>query len=253
REKGRSPVKGLFPFSLSSASSASATSTTTPRPIQVPRPPLVSVDGDAPEEDDEDAWVDADNDDNDNDDDEGGDDGRGRLGPCTRWGRRAADARTVALRAACTASSVNVHVCAPPAYYESEGEGEERRRPSRIRMNGRRRRRPTWRRSGRGRGKESRWAGSRSGDHHVACYRHVHHDALSAFPESSSVSVSEYCIHPRSLARHDRSRSLPPSLSPSPFLSLAYDQKLKFSLFRYLVYCLYHLSLSSYQAVLVFS
>ncbi|KAJ7327471.1 hypothetical protein DFH08DRAFT_884586, partial [Mycena albidolilacea] len=69
---------------------------------------------------------------------------------------------------------------------------------------------PYWRRSGRGRGKESRWAGSGSGDHHVACYRHVCHDAPSAFPVSSSVSVSEY------------------------------------------LYCLYGLSSSLYQVVLVF-
>ncbi|KAJ7673493.1 hypothetical protein B0H14DRAFT_3068656, partial [Mycena olivaceomarginata] len=67
REKRRSLVKGLFPFSLSSASSASVPQTTTPCPIQMSLPPLVSVDGDAPEENDEDAWVDND------DDDEGGD------------------------------------------------------------------------------------------------------------------------------------------------------------------------------------
>ncbi|KAJ7799394.1 hypothetical protein B0H14DRAFT_2903142, partial [Mycena olivaceomarginata] len=36
REKGRSPMDGLFPFSLSSASSASATQTTTPCPIRGP-------------------------------------------------------------------------------------------------------------------------------------------------------------------------------------------------------------------------
>ncbi|KAJ7740289.1 hypothetical protein B0H14DRAFT_2638116 [Mycena olivaceomarginata] len=55
KEKRRSPVQGLPPFSLSSASSALATQTTTPCPIRVPLPPLISVDGDAPEEGDEDA------------------------------------------------------------------------------------------------------------------------------------------------------------------------------------------------------
>jgi hypothetical protein len=34
--------------------------------------------------------------------------------------------------------NVNVHICVPPAYYESEGEGRSRRRPSHIRLNGRR-------------------------------------------------------------------------------------------------------------------
>ncbi|KAJ7833809.1 hypothetical protein B0H14DRAFT_1164019 [Mycena olivaceomarginata] len=71
KEKRRSPVQGLPPFSLSSASSASATQMTTLCPIQAPLPPLVSVEGDAPEEGDEDAWVDTD--DNDDDDDDGGD------------------------------------------------------------------------------------------------------------------------------------------------------------------------------------
>jgi hypothetical protein len=99
--------------------------------------------------------------------------------------------------------SVNIHVCAPPTYYESKGEGRSCRHLSRIRMNGRRCRRPTRRRSRRGRGKESRWAGSASDDHHIACSRHVRHTVPSAFPESSSVYVSECCIHPCSLARHD--------------------------------------------------
>ncbi|KAJ7796452.1 hypothetical protein B0H14DRAFT_3551069 [Mycena olivaceomarginata] len=133
REKRRSPVKVLFSFSLSSASSASAMQMTTPCPIRVLLPPLVSVDGDAPEEGDEDVWVDADDDDN--NDNEGGDDGHGRPGPCGRWRRRAADACTVALRAARApyavyALSVNVHVCAPPATpapYSEAGRERERK------------------------------------------------------------------------------------------------------------------------------
>ncbi|KAJ7833771.1 hypothetical protein B0H14DRAFT_3871549 [Mycena olivaceomarginata] len=51
RGKRQSPVKGLFPFSLSSSHSASTAST--PCPIRVPLPPMVCVDGDAPDEDDE--------------------------------------------------------------------------------------------------------------------------------------------------------------------------------------------------------
>ncbi|KAJ7798226.1 hypothetical protein B0H14DRAFT_38443 [Mycena olivaceomarginata] len=179
REKRRSPVKGLFPFSLSSASSASAMQTTTPCPIRVSLPPLTSVDGDAPEEDDEDAWVDADDDDD--DDDEGDDedegvtvvddqdhaeDGDGELPTPVPWCSELLARPTL---------NVNVHICVPPAYYET-GEGGGRRAG----------------------GREAEAVG-----HHVACYRHVRHAAPSAFPESSSVYVSEYCIHPRSLARHD--------------------------------------------------
>jgi hypothetical protein len=87
-------------------------------------------------------------------------------------------------------------------------------------------------------------------DHHVACYHHVRHDAPSAFPESSSVSVSEYCIRPRSLARHDRSRSLPPSLSPSLFLSRVSP---KIKILSRLVYCLYCLSLIPHPRIRSFS
>ncbi|KAJ7799378.1 hypothetical protein B0H14DRAFT_3787907 [Mycena olivaceomarginata] len=84
RGKRRSPVKGLFPFSLSSSHSASAAST--PCLIRVPLPPLISVDADAPDEDNEDARL---------------------LAPRTP-----------------PALGVNVHVGAAPAYYESKGEGE---------------------------------------------------------------------------------------------------------------------------------
>ncbi|KAJ7721088.1 hypothetical protein B0H14DRAFT_587594 [Mycena olivaceomarginata] len=155
REKGRSPVKGLFPFFLSSASSASAPQTTTPCPIRMSLPPLVSVDGDAPEEDNEDAWVDADDEGGDEDEEmtvvddrDHAEDGDEELPTPVPWRSGLLAPHTP------PTLSVNVHICAPPAYYESKGRGRSRRRPSRIRMNGRRRRRPTRRRSGRGRGKE---------------------------------------------------------------------------------------------------
>jgi hypothetical protein len=152
-------------------------------------------------------WVDTDNDDNNNN--EGGDedeemtvvDSRDHAEDGDKELRHPYRGTLSCLRL--PPLSVNVHVCALPAYYESEGRGRSRRHPSRIHMHGRRHRHPTRRQSGRGRGKESRWAGSGSGGHHVACYRHVRHNALSAFPESSPVSVSEYCIHPHSLACHD--------------------------------------------------
>ncbi|KAJ7350947.1 hypothetical protein DFH08DRAFT_806919 [Mycena albidolilacea] len=133
RGKRWSPVKGLFPFSLSSASSASATQT--PCPIQVPLPPLVSVDGDAPEEEDEDAWVDKDK-----DSEEGEDEGEDQDGEMTvvedqecggdkglptpvPWHSDLLAPHTP------PALSVDVHVGAPPVYYESEREGEELQTP----------------------------------------------------------------------------------------------------------------------------
>ncbi|KAJ7829773.1 hypothetical protein B0H14DRAFT_3716919 [Mycena olivaceomarginata] len=110
RGKRRSPLKGLFSFSLSlsSASSHSAASITqTPSPIRVPLPPLVSVDGDAPEEEDEDAWVDVD----DEDDSEGEGDGEMTVVDDREWegggGRRAADAHTLALQAACASCAAS--------------------------------------------------------------------------------------------------------------------------------------------------
>ncbi|KAJ7327430.1 hypothetical protein DFH08DRAFT_1084672 [Mycena albidolilacea] len=135
RGKWRSPVKGLFPFSLSSASSASATRT--PCPIRVPLPPLVSVDGDAPEEDDEDAWVDEDED---GDDSEEGEDEDGEMTVIDDRNDRECGgdeelATPVPWRSDLLAPrtppalSVNVHVGAPPAYYESEGEREEPQTP----------------------------------------------------------------------------------------------------------------------------
>ncbi|KAJ7327458.1 hypothetical protein DFH08DRAFT_1084681 [Mycena albidolilacea] len=71
RGKRRSPVKGLFPFSLSSALSASATQTSTPCPMRAPLPPLVCVYRDAPEEDDEDVRVDEDEDKDDSEEEDG--------------------------------------------------------------------------------------------------------------------------------------------------------------------------------------
>ncbi|KAJ7662999.1 hypothetical protein B0H14DRAFT_3539955 [Mycena olivaceomarginata] len=125
RGKRRRPVEGLFPFSLSSALSASATQT--PCPIRVPLPPLVSVDGDAPEEDDEDAW-------------EGEDEGEDEDGEMTVVDNRECGgdeelATPVPWRSDLLAPrtppalSVNVHVGALPAYYKSEGEGEELQTP----------------------------------------------------------------------------------------------------------------------------
>jgi hypothetical protein len=124
-------VRGLFP--LSSAVSASATQTSCP--IWVPLPPLMSTDGDAPEEDDEDVWVDEDEDDSEEgEDDEDGEmtvvDGRecggdedSELPTPVPWRSDLLAPRTP------PALSVDVHVGALPAYYESEGEGEEPQTP----------------------------------------------------------------------------------------------------------------------------
>ncbi|KAJ7824301.1 hypothetical protein B0H14DRAFT_3469430 [Mycena olivaceomarginata] len=104
-------------------------------PIRVPLPPLVSVDGEAPEEDDEDAWVDEDEDGDDSE--EGEDDEDGEMTVVDDWecGGDEELPTPVPWRADLLAPrtppalSVDVHVGAPPAYYESEGEGEEPQTP----------------------------------------------------------------------------------------------------------------------------
>jgi hypothetical protein len=155
-------------------------------------------------------WVDAD--DNDVDDDEAGDgdeemmivddrdhaeDGDGELPTLVPWRSELLAPRTPPVL------SVDVHVCTPPADYKSEEpqtpvpylyEWEATPTPY---LEAAREREREGEQVG---GKQKRWPPR----------RHVRHDAPSAFPESSSDSVSEYCIHPRLLARHDRSRSLPP-------------------------------------------
>jgi hypothetical protein len=93
------------------------------------------VDGEAPE-DDEDAWVDEDEDDSEEGEDEGEDED-GEMTVIDDWKCRGDEelpmpvpwrADLLAPRTP-PALSVNVHVGAPPAYYESEGEGEEPQTP----------------------------------------------------------------------------------------------------------------------------